>query len=109
MRNAIRLFVKNAKCQEMLIEVLAGLVAANWEVGGDHDTSVADKTTEVYPYVCTHEYLYYMTHLRGSHHHRGPRARSLSLSLSLARSLCLSLSHTHSLSLSLSLSLADYR
>ena len=29
MRNAIRLFVKNAKCQEMFIEVLAGLVAAH--------------------------------------------------------------------------------
>ncbi len=47
MRNAIRLFVKDAKCQEMLIEVLAGLVAVNWKVGGDDDTSVADKTTEV--------------------------------------------------------------
>jgi hypothetical protein len=47
MRNAIRLFVKNAKCQEMFIEVLAGLVAAHWQVGGDDDTSVAHKTTEV--------------------------------------------------------------
>ncbi len=47
MRNAIRLFVKDAKCQEMLIEVLAGLVVANWKVGGDDDTSVADRTTEV--------------------------------------------------------------
>jgi hypothetical protein len=45
MRNAIRLFVKDAKCQEMLIEVLAGLVGANWKQGGE--TSVADKTTEV--------------------------------------------------------------
>jgi len=47
MRNAIRLFLKDAKCQEMLIEVLAGLVAAHWKVGGDDDTSVADKTTQV--------------------------------------------------------------
>jgi hypothetical protein len=47
MRNAIRLFLKDAKCHEMLIEVLAGLVAANWKGGGDGDTSVADKTTEV--------------------------------------------------------------
>jgi hypothetical protein len=47
MRNAIRLFLKDANCQEMLIEMLAGLVAANWKVGGDDDTSVADKTTEV--------------------------------------------------------------
>jgi len=46
MRNAIRLFLKDAKCQEMLIEVLAGLVAAHWKVGDD-DTSVADKTTQV--------------------------------------------------------------
>ena len=29
MRNTIRLFVKDAKCQEMLIEVLASLVAAH--------------------------------------------------------------------------------
>ena len=29
MRNAIRLLVKDAKCQEMLIEVLACLVAAH--------------------------------------------------------------------------------
>ena len=47
MRNAIRLFIRDAKCQKMLIEVLAGLVAAHWKVGGDDDTSVADKTTEV--------------------------------------------------------------
>ena len=47
MRNAIRLFLKDANCQEMLIEMLAGLVAANWKVGGDDDTSVADKTTQV--------------------------------------------------------------
>ena len=32
MRNAIRLFLKDAKCQEILIEVLAGLVAAHWKV-----------------------------------------------------------------------------
>ncbi len=31
MRNAIRLFLKDAKCQEMLIEVMAGLVAAHWK------------------------------------------------------------------------------
>ena len=47
MRNAIRLFLKDVKCQEILIEVLAGLVAAHWKVGGDDDTSVADKTTQV--------------------------------------------------------------
>ena len=38
MRNTIHLFVKDAKCQEMLIEVLAGLVAAHWKVGGDEHT-----------------------------------------------------------------------
>jgi hypothetical protein len=53
MRNTIRLFVKDAKCQEMLIEVLAGLVAAHWKVGGEDDTSVADKTIEVYRYEYT--------------------------------------------------------
>jgi hypothetical protein len=47
MRNAIRLFVKDAKYQEVLIEVLAGLVAANWKAGGDDVISVAEKTTEV--------------------------------------------------------------
>ncbi len=53
-RSTIRLFVKDAKCLEMLIEVLAGLVAAHWKVGGDEDTSVVDKTVEVYQYVsCT--------------------------------------------------------
>ena len=46
-RSTIRLFVKDAKCLEMLIEVLAGLVAAHWKVGGDDDTSVVDKTVEV--------------------------------------------------------------
>ena len=53
MRNTIHLFVKDAKCQEMLIEVLAGLVAAHWKVGGDEHNSVTDKTTEVYRYICT--------------------------------------------------------
>jgi hypothetical protein len=52
MRKTIRLFVKDAKCQEMLIEVLAGLVAARWKVVIDN-TSVSDKTTEVYPYIYT--------------------------------------------------------
>ena len=47
MRNTIRLFVKDAKCQEMLIEVLAGLVAARWKAGVIENTSVADMTTEV--------------------------------------------------------------
>jgi hypothetical protein len=46
-RNSIRLFVTDAKCQEMLIEVLAGLVAANLKVGVEEDTYVADKITEV--------------------------------------------------------------
>ena len=40
MRNAICLFVKDDKCQEMLIEVLASLVAAHWKVGGDDNNSV---------------------------------------------------------------------
>ena len=40
MLNAICLFVKDDKCQEMLIEVLASLVAANWKVGGDDNNSV---------------------------------------------------------------------
>ncbi len=53
MRSTIRLFVKDAKCLEMLIEVLAGLVAAHWKVGGDDETSVVDKTVEVYRYICT--------------------------------------------------------
>jgi len=47
MRKTICLFVKDAKCQEMLIEVLAGLVAARWKVGVIDNTSVSDKTTEV--------------------------------------------------------------
>ena len=53
MRSTIRLFVNDAKCLEMLIEVLAGLVAAHWKVVGDDDTSVVDKTVEVYRYICT--------------------------------------------------------
>jgi hypothetical protein len=47
MRNAIRLFLQGAKCQELLVELLAILVAARWKAGGDDDTSVADKTTEI--------------------------------------------------------------
>ncbi len=47
MRNAIRLFLHGAKCQELLVESLASLVAARWKAGGDDDTSVADKTTEI--------------------------------------------------------------
>ena len=53
MRSTIRLFVNDAKCLEMLIEVLAGLVAANWKVWGEDDTSVVDKTVEVYQYIGT--------------------------------------------------------
>ena len=53
MRSTIRLLVNDAKCLEMLIEVLAGLVAANWKVGGEEDESVVDKTIEVYRYICT--------------------------------------------------------
>ena len=51
-----------------------------------------------YPY----EYLYCTTHLRGSHHHRGPRSRVLSLSRSLSLALSLSLLRARALSLSLS-------
>jgi hypothetical protein len=47
MRNSIRLFVTDAKCQEMLIEVLAGLVVENWKIGGEDDKYVAERTTEV--------------------------------------------------------------
>ena len=47
MRNAIRLFVEDAKCQQMLIELLAGLVAARWKAGVTDDTSVPAMTTEV--------------------------------------------------------------
>ena len=86
MRNAIRLFVKNAKCQEMLIEVLAGLVAANWQVGGD-DILVADKTTEVYPYVCTHMSTYIIRHTSVAHITTEVRARARARSLSLVLSL----------------------
>ena len=51
MRNAIRLFVQDAKCQELLVEALAGLVAARWNTVTDDsvtkDTPVAEKTTVV--------------------------------------------------------------
>jgi len=98
MRNAIRLFVKNAKCQEMFIEVLAGLVAAHWQVGGDDDTSVAHKTTEVYLYVGTHMSTYIVRHTSVAHITTEVRARACSLSLALS----LSLLRARALSLSLS-------
>ena len=104
MRNAIRLFVKNAKCQEMFIEVLAGLVAAHWQVGGDDDTSVAHKTTEVYPYVGTHMSTYIVRHTSVAHITTEVRARACSLSLALSLSLSLSLSCARARSLSLSFS-----
>jgi hypothetical protein len=47
MRNAIQLFVKGANCQELIVESLAGLVAAHLTKSPqtkDQDTSVADKT-----------------------------------------------------------------
>jgi len=47
MRNAIRVFLQSSKCQELLVESLASLVAAHWKAGGDDDTSVADKATEI--------------------------------------------------------------
>ena len=104
MRNTIHLFVKDAKCQEMLIEVLAGLVAAHWKVGGDEHNSVTDKTTEVYRYICTDMCTDMCTDIIRRHlwRTRLPRsALSLSLSLSLPLSLPLPLSHPPSLTLSL--------
>ena len=45
--NATCLFLQGAKCQEVLVESLASLVAAPWKAEGDDDISVADKTTEI--------------------------------------------------------------